>query len=229
MLNKKDYNYLMGYYDILIDLYVNKYDMYYPIDPCIQDINTPNRKRHSMCSYCYSCYSELCETISKDYNLSVTTTKWNSKSIYEICNKVENIFITFYRDIYPESTCEVKHPPSLALEVEKIVNIINKYTNYNRRSSEACNLLHREFIESLMRPLHTLLWDYLIGEVLSGNYNYGKQNIIKKRNKLYKLNSFCIEVYYTYVCDNFKYTYFADNIAYNIIRCLYKRSKGKTK
>lgn len=180
----------MGYYDRLINEHVNKYENYYPITPCIQDKNTPNKKHHSMCSYCYSCYNELCETISDYFEFSIDN-KHKFISIVKICNKANIIS---------------KNRPDLCLRegVKKIVNVINKYTNYSKTKKEGFNLLHREFIESLMIPLEKILLRYYTQEEY-GFTNWNKRTL--KENSLYYLNIFCLDMWikHSYLKTGFTY------------------------
>jgi len=190
MLSPKDYKYLMVYYDRLIDKHVNKYENYYPIEPCIQDNKTPNKKKHSMCSYCYSCYIELCETISIDFNISINNKGiWTHKCLEKLCNKLPYRKLNLKKveianDIYKQGSTN-------------IINILNKYTNYKKTKKEGFNLLHREFIESVIIPIDEILSLYFIRAEFDSIPLYPSSKYLEKC-LFYKLNLFCLEVYCQY-------------------------------
>lgn len=195
MLSPKDYKYLMTYYDRLIDKHVNKYENYYPIDPCVQDENTPNKKKHSMCSYCYKCYVELCETISNDFNITINNRGiWTHKCLEKLCNKMPYKCVKMYE-------LEIANKTYKQGSIN-IINIINKYTNYSKTQREGYNLLHREFIESLMKPLYEIMGRYfMLAEFYELPIDPTPLKYLEKC-LMYKLNLFCLEAYCNY-CYNY--------------------------
>ena len=195
----------MGYYDRLINEHVNKYENYYPITPCIQDENTPNKKHHSMCSYCYSCYTELCETISDYFGVIINNKhKLTHKCLYKICEKIRNI-----------SNNSIQSYDLLEPVVKKIVVILNKYTKYSKNEKEGYNLLHREFIESLMIPLDTIICRYYVeGEF--NHKNWHKKTLIN--NALYNLNIFCLEMWCIHSYLETKITLESQLTLYNMVQ-----------
>jgi hypothetical protein len=50
---------------------MNKYENYYPSTSCFQDRQTHLKINDSMCPYCYSCYIDLCETISVNFDIPI--------------------------------------------------------------------------------------------------------------------------------------------------------------
>ena len=160
---------------------MNKYENYYPIYSCFEDKNICLLKEGSICSYCYSCYVEICNTFSAVFQLEERT-----YDIEYIKNKIElklNDKSTYYINRLEES-------------IEYIVDILNKYTRYSKVEKKGYNLLHISFIENLIMSIGSLLNVYYLNEETKVKFNTADEKI--KSFVFYKLNIICFEVYCNY-------------------------------
>lgn len=159
---------------------------YYPTTSCFTGTVTTLKKRSTICDYCYSCYLELCDNLSKWYNIPVFEYGVLRKNCLEYLNN--NLDKSKY-SVYDKNAF-FKHVSI----VEDIVIILNKYTKYSNTEKEGHNLLHKGFIDSLMEPLDILV----IGKYCwSGDCVFYTNSNEKKLkfNSLYNLNIICLESY----------------------------------
>jgi hypothetical protein len=181
--------------DKFLDGCVNKYYTYYPIEKCIQDKDTPNKKKHSMCTYCYSCYVELCESIKEGFNISINNKgEWTSDCLKKICSKalIKNMVIDDnWREIH--SLVETN--------IMSIINILNKYTNYSSIKKEGHNLLHRESMERFIGSIKNMFEKYNTIRDFEFKQMFNKKYL--RSSVLININIICYEVYC--VCCYFKY------------------------
>ncbi len=179
--------------DKFLDSCVNKkYGSYYPIEKCIQDKDTPNKKKHSMCTYCYSCYVELCESIKEGFNININNNgEWTSDCLEKIC----------LRTICKTNVTNNETIMLVKRNTESIINILNKYTKYSFVPKEGYNLLHREFIESIMGSLDYILNTYDFFELTEYKLIHKHQF---KQYLTFNLNLFCFDAYCAYCFFKYK-------------------------
>jgi hypothetical protein len=169
---------------------MSKYENYYPTTTCFQDKETLLSKKDSMCEYCYSCYLEICETISNEFNIPIKNNGILKRNCLEyLCEQV--------RDKLGVIEYSTKAFYNLKYIVEYIIIILNRYTNYSKTEKEGCNLLHISFIECLMKGLNPLIEKCYSQEIFVFSYKYNDENL--KKLLLYKLNILCLEVYFDYI------------------------------
>ena len=160
---------------------MNKYENYYPIYSCFEGKKISLLKEGSICSYCYSCYSEICDIFYSVFQLE--------ERIYDIDyikNKIElklKVKSNYYINRLEES-------------IEHIVDILNKYTRYSKVEKQGYNLLHISFIEELIIRLGTILNIYYLNEETKVKFKYTDEKL--KSFIFYKLNIICFEVYCNY-------------------------------
>ena len=168
---------------------MSKYENYYPTTTCFQDKETSLSKKDSMCEYCYSCYLELCETISNEFDIPIKNNGILKHNCLEyLCEKV--------RDKLNKEEYTKKQYYKLRDSIENIVNILNKYTNYSNNEKEGYNLLHISFVECLMKPLDIIIHKYYAIEETELSMHFVDKNL--KKCALYNINILCLDVYCYY-------------------------------
>jgi hypothetical protein len=192
---------------------MSKYENYYPTTTCFKDKETNLKKKESMCEYCYSCYLEICETISNEFDIPIKNNGILKHNCLDyLCEKIyDKIGVIEY---------STKSFNDLKYIVNYIIIILNKYTNYNKEEKKEYNLLHISFIECLMKGLDPLIRRCYTQEIFIIEYNYTDEKL--KTLLLYKLNILCLEVYFNYIHKSQGYIHTS-------MMCLYKLIFGYKK
>lgn len=193
---------------------MNKYENYYPSTSCFQDRQTHLKINDSMCPYCYSCYIDLCETISVNFDIPIMKNGILKNNCLEyVCEQVR---FKIKDQFKYKKFLHIKNVVAL------IVDILNKYTSYNKEDKgssqeekEGCNKLHIRFIECIMKPLKYIIHTYYVKEEFRDKHDT-KEDI--KRCSLYKLNILCLEVYFTYINNNVGALFDSEFILYDLVK-----------